>query len=144
MAKRQTHKTILLIDDEVMMHELSRAFLEKVGYRCIFAFSGHEGLRKILSEKPDLVLLDYMMPDMDGAMVYHEMLTNPKYESCRETPVIMLTARNRDPAIQSNLLERGVSAFLHKPFGLRELKNVIENVLLFMTFSVVISSLRKR
>lgn len=128
MSDEWKNKTILLIDDEEMMHELTQAFLEKVGYRCIFAFSGREGLQRLLKENPDLVLLDYFLPDMDGATVYDEMLSNSEYESCRETPVIMLTARNRDPIVQSNLLEKGVSAFLHKPFGLRELKNVIENV----------------
>ncbi|MFQ5706271.1 MAG: ATP-binding protein [bacterium] len=129
MSDAVATRTILLVDDDEMMHQLTRAFMEKFGYRCIFAFDGQEGLEKLLTHKPDLILLDYILPDMDGESIYQEILSNPTYEGCRDTPVIMLTARNRDSYTQNSLLQQGVSAYLYKPFGFHELKNVIENVL---------------
>ncbi|MDZ7261950.1 MAG: ATP-binding protein [candidate division KSB1 bacterium] len=128
MDNTKKRKTILLIDDEPTMHKLARTFLEKAGYNYQWALGGQEGLKKILEEKPDLILLDYMMPDMDGDQVYSELISNEKYRSCRDIPVIILTAKESDFFAKSKFLEEGVSAYLNKPFGLWELKNVIENV----------------
>ncbi len=122
-------KTILIIDDEEMLHELVRSYLVKEGYRCEHAKTGHEGLHLLQRVHPDLILLDYMLPDMEGPEVFHTICTNPEFEPFRTVPVIILTARDPDPELQSQLLKRGISAFLHKPFGLRELYNIIQNVL---------------
>jgi hypothetical protein len=119
---------ILLIDDEATLHDLARAHLEKAGYRLLSAYNGASGLDLILKEKPALVLLDFMMPEMDGEKVFHELTTNALYEPVRNTPVIMLTGHGADEPLKMKLMARGVSAYLHKPFGLRELTNVIENL----------------
>lgn len=119
---------ILVIDDDHVMHDLARAHLKNSGYQISSAYDGVSGLQLLLQERPDLVLLDYMMPHMNGEAVFLEMTRNEKYREVRETPVIMLTARDAREHLKTEMLERGVSAYLQKPFGLRELTNVIENV----------------
>lgn len=123
-----TRKTILLIDDEGVMHELTRAYLEKVGFRLLAAFDGPSGLELAVREHPDLILLDYMMPGMNGEEVFKQLMTDERFTALRNTPVIILTARGTSELSRLELLERGISAYLQKPFGLRELSNVIENV----------------
>ncbi len=121
-------KKILLIDDEQIMHDLAFAYLEKAGFQLISAYSGEKGLKLILKERPDVVLLDYMMPGMDGEAVFNELRRNPAYKEVRETPVIFLSARGGDEALKQRLIKRGIVAYLQKPFGLRELSNIIDNV----------------
>lgn len=58
-----TPRTILLIDDDATMHDLARAHLEKSGYTLISAYNAHAGLQAVLAHRPDLVLLDFMMPE---------------------------------------------------------------------------------
>ncbi|MGH7496441.1 MAG: ATP-binding protein [bacterium] len=119
---------VLLIDDTVRMHDLVRAHLEPSGYKLLSAYDGAEGLNAVLAHHPDLVLLDYVMPHMNGVEVFMALKENPLYREIRDTPIIMLTAKHDDGHIKTSLLEQGVSAYLQKPFGLRELTNVIENV----------------
>ena len=119
---------ILLIDDEATLHDLARAHLEKAGYRLISAYDGRSGLDLILQEKPALILLDLLIPEMDGEKVFETLSGDSSYESVRKTPVVMLTGHGADENLKKKLIERGVSAYLHKPFGLRELTNVIENI----------------
>jgi PAS domain S-box-containing protein len=92
------------------------------------AFDGYSGLELILQEKPALILLDFMIAEMNGEKVFAELTSNPRYEPVRQTPVIMLTGHDADESLKKKLIERGVSAYLHKPFGWRELANVIENI----------------
>ncbi len=119
---------ILLIDDEPTLHDLARAFLEKAGYRLLSAYDGPSGLDLLLREKPALVLLDLVMPEMNGEQVFNEMTGNPLYEPVRNIPVIMLTGHEADELMKAKLMARGVSAYLRKPFGWRELANIIENL----------------
>jgi len=122
-------KSILLIDDDPQMHDLTGIILKKAGYTLISALNGSEGLEKILLHKPDLVLLDYMMPEMDGEEVFRRFLTDERYKGARDIPFIMLTAKKQDPSKKAQLLEMGLSAYLNKPFGHRELIDVIESIL---------------
>ena len=122
-------KKILIIDDDASLHDLCGAILSRYGYRCISAYSGEEGLNKIREESPDLILLDVMMPGMDGYEVYNRLLSHPDLEPYRRTPVIMLTAIQADDQSKSELLQKGISAYLNKPFGLNELVNVIQSVI---------------
>lgn len=123
-------KKILVIDDDSSLHDLCRAILTRYDYLCVSAFNGEEGLEKIVQENPDLVLLDVMMPGMDGHQVYETIITDPLFEQFKSTPVIMLSAVPKDQEQKNELLSKGISAYLHKPFGLNELVNVIQNVLL--------------
>lgn len=105
---------VLVIDDEKNIVEIIAFNLKKEGYEVIKALDGEEGLAACLEHKPDLVLLDIMMPKMDG------------YEVCKKirekmnTPIIMLTARAEE--VDKVLgLELGADDYVTKPFGTREL-----------------------
>ncbi|MCI0512099.1 ATP-binding protein [candidate division KSB1 bacterium] len=123
-------RTLLLIDDDPAMHHMVNSILFKSHYRLISAFNGQSGLKKILDCEPDLILLDYMLPDQTGIEVYQEFLSNPAYIAYRTIPVVILTAREQDDITKTRLFASGIQAYLTKPFGLRELKNIIDNVLI--------------
>jgi len=137
---RIPQKTILVIDDDASLHDLSRVVLTRIGFRHVSAFSGAEGLQRIKEHHPHMILLDLMMPDIDGEMLYKELITNPEYEEFRNIPVIMLTALTHDDERKSRLLEMGVSAYLNKPFGLNELVNVIQSV--FVTHEIKLRNVK--
>jgi DNA-binding response OmpR family regulator len=107
-------QTILLVDDEKTLREMIRVYLEQEGYRVVEAGNGRDALYVARIEKPDLVVLDLMMPEMGGT----EFMRAFSKEA--ETPVIMLTARVED---QDKILglELGADDYLTKPFNVREL-----------------------
>jgi PAS domain S-box-containing protein len=125
----QKKAKILLVDDDPNMLDIGRIIIQKAGFKFQCAESGEEGLEKILKDPPDLIILDYMMPRMSGEEFFKLLRDDPKYAAHRDIPVIMLTARNDDSIDQMALFEKGLAACLFKPFGHRELINVINNVL---------------
>lgn len=129
-------KHVLLIDDDRALLRLARLNLERAGYRLTSALGGQEGLRQARQDRPDLILLDYMMPDLSGKEVFSELLRSED-AALRHTPVIMLTALSNNHTEQKELLELGLAAYLQKPFGYRELLNVMDNVL-------VLSAIKER
>lgn len=107
-------KKILIIDDEKNIVEILKHNLRKEGYTTIEAYDGEEGLNKGLNENPDLILLDIMLPKMDGFAVCR------KLRQSVNTPVIMLTAREEE--VDKVLgLELGADDYITKPFSQREL-----------------------
>ncbi|MGB7926203.1 MAG: HD domain-containing phosphohydrolase [Pyrinomonadaceae bacterium] len=124
-AKR---RLVLFVDDDPSLLQLGRISLERAGYEFIGASDGRQGLEFAREISPDLILLDYMMPGMNGKEVFDEIARSDK-EQLRHTPVVMLTARTDNYAEQRELLESGLAAYLFKPFGHQELLNVIDNVL---------------
>jgi PAS domain S-box-containing protein len=122
-------KIILVIDDDPDQREITQKILSGAGYDFLTATNGEDGLRLLLEKKPDLVLLDYVMPNMNGVEVLQDLANNPIYRSVSETPVIMLTAkRMRQDVNYTRLFQLGLSMYLEKPFASRELVNVIDNV----------------
>jgi DNA-binding response OmpR family regulator len=107
-------KTILIVDDEPEIVRFVRAYLEDAGYRVVVASEGQEALFVARHEKPDLVILDLMMPGMDGWDFMH------RYRQERGTPVIMLTARVEE-GDQVKGLELGADDYVTKPFSPRAL-----------------------
>jgi DNA-binding response OmpR family regulator len=107
-------QTILVVDDESKLRDLIRVYLEQEGYRVVEAGHGREALYVARVEKPDLIILDLMMPEMGG----YEFMRAFSKEA--ETPVIMLTARVED---QDKILglEFGADDYVTKPFNVREL-----------------------
>lgn len=107
-------QTILVVDDEKKLRDMIRVYLEQEGYRVVEAGHGREALYVARCEKPDLVILDLMMPEMGGT----EFMRAFSKEA--DTPVIMLTARVED---QDKILglELGADDYLTKPFNVREL-----------------------
>ena len=107
-------RCILVVDDEQSIVDILKFNLAREGYRVIEAYDGEEGYIKAISEKPDLILLDVMLPKMDGFDVCK------KIREISAVPIIMLTAR--DEEIDKVLgLELGADDYMTKPFGVREL-----------------------
>ncbi len=106
---------ILIIDDDTRLVKNVSTYLKDFNYQIEAAYNGTEGLQKIGSFSPDLVILDLMMPEIDGLDVCREI----RKTSC--VPVIMLTARGEEPDIVAGL-EVGADDYLTKPFSLRELQ----------------------
>ncbi len=122
-------KTILLIDDDPSLHAVIKATIRKSDYRLVSAFNAQEGLEAILQERPAVVILDYLLPDVTGDQVYAELTGNPRFQSVCQTPVIVLTGKVLAPAQRERFLAGSFVTYLQKPFGRNELLNVIENVL---------------
>jgi two-component system alkaline phosphatase synthesis response regulator PhoP len=106
--------TLLLVDDEKNIIELERLYLDKEGYKIQVAYDGKTALEKFRALKPDLIVLDLMLPGMDGWDVCRHI----RQES--EVPIIMLTARDQD-VDKIVGLELGADDYLTKPFNPREL-----------------------
>jgi len=107
-------KTILVVDDEPQIVRFVRAYLEDAGYRVVAAGDGQQALFVARHEKPDLVILDLMMPGMDGWDFIR------RYRQERDTPVIVLTARIEETD-QVLGLELGADDYVTKPFSPRAL-----------------------
>ena len=106
-------KKILIVEDEANIRELLRLYLEREGYTVIEAENGVEGIKKWKSEKPDMLLLDVMMPVMDGWAVCKEI----RAES--DVPIIMLTAKG-ETAVRVSGLEMGADDYIVKPLEMPE------------------------
>lgn len=107
-------KKILVVDDEKPIADILKYNLEKEGYFVELAFDGEEALEKTYSVKPDLIILDIMLPKMDGFAVCKRLRQDI------QTPIIMLTAKEEE--VDKVLgLELGADDYITKPFGVREL-----------------------
>lgn len=107
-------KTIMVVDDEKRLTSVVEAYLTQEGYHVLTASNGHEALARARQEKPDLIILDIMMPEMDG----YEFMRLHRKES--ETPIILLTAKVAEDEKVIGL-ELGADDYVTKPFRPREL-----------------------
>lgn len=115
-------KTILVVDDEKRLVSVVEAYLEQEGYRVVKAYNGREALHVARDEKPDLIILDVMMPEMDGL----DFMQHHRKEN--DTPIILLTAKvESDDRVIG--LELGADDYVTKPFRPRELLARIKAVL---------------
>ena len=117
-------KKILAVDDEKHIVRLVQVNLERQGYEVITAYDGKEALQKVEEERPDLVVLDVMMPYMDGFEVLQTLRRNP---STRDIPVIMLTAKAQDADVFRGW-QSGVDCYLTKPFNPMELISFVKRI----------------
>ena len=108
---------ILVVDDIATNVMLLKAVLGRAKYRIVTATGGHEALEQVEREKPDLVLLDIMMPDMDGYEVMRRLRADPRWE---DLPVIFLTALNNTEDIVKGF-KLGANDYVSKPFNHEEL-----------------------
>jgi len=120
----KTMKRILCIEDEQEMIDLIRLILNRRGFEVKGANGGKEGLEIIRKDKPDLVLLDLMMPDMDGWEVYQQMKAN---EETRNIPVIVVTAKAQSIDKVLGLHIAKVDDYIAKPFSPQELLTSVDN-----------------
>lgn len=120
-----TKKTILCVEDEPEMIDLIRLILSRRGYIVQGAAGGVEGIRMIREQHPDLVLLDLMMPDMDGWEVYQQMKAD---QAMRDIPVIVVTAKaqNIDKVLGLHIAK--VDDYIAKPFSPQELMDSVDKV----------------
>lgn len=126
--KKNANKTkikILIVDDEPDLVQTLQDRLEMNGYGIVTAGNGREGLERAVKEKPDIILLDVIMPIMDGLQMLEALRKHPESKHCA---VIMLTARSQQQDIV-RAKTCGVEDYVVKPFDLSELIEKIENVL---------------
>lgn len=117
-------RKILVVDDERHIVRLVEVNLQRAGYDVVTAYDGVEALEKVKADKPDMIVLDVMMPRMDGFEVLQNLQADPE---SAEIPVIMLTAKAQDADIFKGW-QSGVSSYLTKPFNPRELLTFVERI----------------
>jgi DNA-binding response OmpR family regulator len=123
--RRQDLARVLVIDDEAPIRLLCRVNLEAAGMEIIEAEDGPSGLEAARSERPDAILLDVMMPGMDGWQVLEELLDD---ERTNDIPIIFLTAR-AEVRDQARGLELGGVDYITKPFSPVDLAPLVEDLL---------------
>ena len=120
-----SNKTILIVDDEAAIRDMLRVALEMANYRCIEAATAQQAHALLVDDKPDLVLLDWMLPNMSGIEFARRLRREPR---TRSVPIIMLTAK-----VEENEkilgLDAGADDYITKPFSPRELIARIKAVL---------------
>ena len=119
-------KKVLCIEDEREMIDLIKLILERRGFEVLGALGGKEGLEVIRREMPDLILLDLMMPEVDGWEVYRQMKAD---EQLKDIPVIVVTAKAQSIDKVLGLHIAKVDDYVTKPFGPQELLKSINKVL---------------
>jgi len=117
---------ILCIEDEPEMIELVRLILSRAGYEVLGAESGPEALERLREEKVDLILLDLMMPEMDGWEVYQRLKAE---NHTRDIPVIIVTAKAQRIDRVLGLYIVGVDDYITKPFSPKQLLTSVQNIL---------------
>jgi len=117
-------KKILAVDDERHIVRLVQINLMKEGYEVVTAGTGREALDKVRSEKPDLVVMDVMMPEMDGFEALEKMKADPTMQNI---PVIMLTAKAQDADVFAGW-QKGADLYLTKPFNPAELLSFVRRI----------------
>jgi CheY-like chemotaxis protein len=121
-----TAKRILLIDDEANLVSVIQICLQKLGgWTVLTAGSGAEGLAKANTERPDAILLDIMMPDLDGFAVLGRLKANPKTQGI---PVVLLTAKIQSTH-QDEYAQLAITGVLAKPFNPMELAHQVAQIL---------------
>lgn len=118
-------RRILAVDDEQSIVRLIEVTLTRKGYEVITANDGREAVSKAISSGPALILMDVMMPHVDGFEAVRQLKAN---ESTRDIPVIMLTAKRHDADLIHGL-ESGAASYLTKPFNPTELVVLVERML---------------
>ena len=124
---------ILVIDDDPDLQTAVKSVLESKFYQVVAALDGDEGLRKVVDERPDLIILDVIMPGKSGFEVCRELKTDPKYYFFSHIPVLMLTVYPDDREKMHLSMREGMTMeaedYLHKPLDPKELLNRVEELL---------------
>jgi CheY-like chemotaxis protein len=117
---------IMVADDEEDIKAVLEMFLEVAGYDVITAYDGLDAIEKIHESKPDLVLMDIMMPLIDGIEVVRQMKAD---DSIKHIPVIMLTAASKSDMVEK-AMQAGAVDYIQKPFEPEQVQNVIQKTLM--------------
>jgi two-component system, cell cycle response regulator DivK len=124
-SDRRRRMKVLVIEDHPDMRDLLGRIVEGMGYVPVLASGGEEGLDKAIAEKPNLILLDMIMPVMDGREVARRLRANPE---TKEIPILATTALFRSDDLNA-CLEAGCDIYIVKPFGVRDLQRKIRELL---------------
>jgi CheY-like chemotaxis protein len=116
-------RTVLVVDDEFGIVDVLETILIDEGYRVLTACNGKQGLVRLSAEKPDVILLDFMMPILGGAEMLRAMAAEPAYQ---RVPVIMISSLGEDVIAEKC---KGYAAFLHKPFRAAAVLSTVSRVL---------------
>jgi DNA-binding response OmpR family regulator len=125
MEKSGNKKKIVLIDDEPELVKAVEVRLKSIGYDVALTYDGQAGIDKVKEIKPDLIILDLLMPIMDGYSVAKELKDDPEI---KQIPIIILTASQRED-LKTKCKELGVASFLMKPFETNDLLNMVKAIL---------------
>jgi CheY-like chemotaxis protein len=118
-------KQILVVDDDPLMHRLFQHHLEKAGYQMVSAKTGREALDLAARQPPHLIVMDIMMPDMDGLEALREL---KKGDLTKTIPVVVITANGHHVARKESE-QSGAAVFLTKPFSPMQLLTEIRRIL---------------
>lgn len=118
-------KTVLIVDDELSILVPLQFLMEQNGFHVVLAQSGRDAFEALEKSKPDLILLDIMLPDLDGYEIFQMIRATPAWDGIK---VIFLTAKNRDGDIAKGL-NLGVDAYITKPFSNAELLAAVNDLL---------------
>jgi DNA-binding response OmpR family regulator len=129
----QKQTKILVIDDDPDVHAVVTKILQPKSYEMVSAYDGDEGLRKVVEERPDLIILDVIMPGKHGFDVCHELKTDEKYHFFSNIPVLMLTVYPEDREKMHLSMREGMTMeaedYLQKPIDPEELVKRVEALL---------------
>ncbi len=115
-------KKVLIIDDEIHITKIIKYILASEGYEVIQALDGEEGLQSAIKELPDLVLLDVMMPKLDGFKVLELLKEN---KGTKDIPVVMVTVKTQqDDTLKAERL--GASDYIYKPFSPKKVLEIVK------------------
>jgi DNA-binding response OmpR family regulator len=123
---------ILVIDDDPDIHIVLRSILEGSGHQVVAAYDGDEGLRKVVDEMPDLIMLDVMMPRKHGFEVCRQLKRDPAYQSFAQIPVLMLTVYPDERQRIHRSMQKwdiAAEAYIQKPFDPQELLDRVNELL---------------
>ncbi len=120
-----TPKRILLVDDEPMIIRMVGDRLQMEGYEVLVAMDGQEAMEKAQTEQPDLIILDLMLPKLNGYSVCSVLKRDPRYQ---KIPIVIFTAKTDESEEEMKLLS-GADAFVHKPFKASELLGHLSRLL---------------
>lgn len=119
-----SNKTILIVEDEPAVVDLLKFLLEKDGYTTTVAYDGEEALKQVTATRPDLILLDIMLPKLDGYSMQKQLQAD---EKTANIPTIVLTAKG---GMQDMFqLEKNIVAYIEKPFDPKILREKVKEVL---------------
>jgi two-component system, cell cycle response regulator DivK len=116
---------VLIVEDHPDMRDLLGLIVERMGYVPVLANEGEEGVEKAIAEKPNLILLDMMMPRMDGGEAARRLRANPE---TKEIPILAITALFRSPDLNA-CLSAGCNGYIVKPFSILDLQAKIRELL---------------
>ncbi len=118
-------KKVLVVDDDIVMFRLFQVQVKRAGCEGFFFRDGRSALEQIENIKPDMAVLDFNLPDIDGGELYRELRKHPEFESI---PVVFVTGTVDDDDLQA-IKELGASDVLSKPFSPRKLQTLIKELL---------------